>query len=61
MNVISKLVQNPEAKQQYFESKKKELDLQPEDQFSYKRIKKNPTEMTMMYLWEKLKYQIYGI
>ena len=32
MNVISKLVQNPEAKQQYFESKKKrELDLQPED------------------------------
>ena len=24
MNVISKLVQNPEAKQQYFESKKKE-------------------------------------
>ena len=56
MNVISKLVQNPEAKQQYFESKKK-LDLQPEDQFSYKRIKKNPTEinLTMMYLWEKLK------
>ena len=31
MNVISKLVQNPETKQQYFESKKKELDLQPED------------------------------
>ena len=56
MNVISKLVQNPKAKQQYFESKKKSLTYNLKISFLIKGLKK-PTEinLTMMYLWEKLK------
>ena len=41
MNVISKLVQNPKAKQQYFESKKKSLTYNLKINFLIKGLKKS--------------------
>jgi hypothetical protein len=41
MNVISKLVQNPETTQQYFESKKKSLTYNLKISFLIKGLKKS--------------------
>jgi len=59
---MSKLIQNTKAVKLWFESKKS-LTYNLRISFLIKESKKNPTEitLTLIYLWEKLKYYIQRI